>query len=165
MNLYNQLHGENPDADKLLAILNLERSDFPRYRDIWLPADGTKIIVTTRHGGPNRQYFQRVLKAISQYSTYIRDYDDDYDDTYAYIEFSIPSRHRRKALMLAEGSSAPTIKELFEATNAEFAAMTQEEFKNDPRNRPIRKWFDEQIAKGNKVMRFYDDDMPKELQL
>jgi hypothetical protein len=46
MSLYNILFGENPDADKLLNILELD-STYPlppRYRDCWLDKDREQIV-------------------------------------------------------------------------------------------------------------------------
>lgn len=54
MSMYGLLHGENSDADLLLAALGLTRNDVGRYRDAWVSEKG-EIAVYTRNGGGNRQ--------------------------------------------------------------------------------------------------------------
>jgi hypothetical protein len=52
MSMYAMLHGRNPDADLLLAVLGLSRDDVGRFRDAFV-SDG-QIAVYTRNGGGNR---------------------------------------------------------------------------------------------------------------
>jgi hypothetical protein len=71
-----------------------------RYRDIYLDETGEKIILRTRNGGGNRPYYFWVFENLKYHPNYIRDYDDEFDSTYAYIEFSIPARHKKLAKQL-----------------------------------------------------------------
>lgn len=108
MSLYNMLHGENPLADILLAMLGLSRADVGRYRDCYLaePQDGRapEIHVYTRNGGGNRESYGDVFAALAEHSGYLWDRDDDFDCTYATIAFSVPE-HARAGL---EGMATKT---------------------------------------------------------
>ena len=86
--MYNMLFGENELADDLLKMLNLTKEDCGRYRDCYLDEKGEKIIVYTRNGGGNREYYEEVFDKLSSHTNYLCDYDDDFDCTYASIEFS-----------------------------------------------------------------------------
>lgn len=78
------------------ALLNeaKESKYFPtgRFRDIYFNnEDGTpKIVLYTRNGGGNRDSYEYVFNLLESHPLYIRDYDDDFDSTYAYIEFNAP---------------------------------------------------------------------------
>jgi len=116
MSLYNMLFGENPLAPLLLKILEIDQPDGKyrsgRFRDIHLNAEGTKIILLTRNGGSNREdYFP---KNILEHPNYLRDYDDNFDSTYCYIEFSIPARLQAALKKLASGKEPEKLHEKFE---------------------------------------------------
>lgn len=102
MSLYNSLFGENNLAPVLKSVLKLDTENYPtgRYRDIYL--DGDKITLYTRNGGGNREDYQFVFDALSKHPNYIRNYDDDFDCTYAYVEFSIPDQFKEKLLAASE---------------------------------------------------------------
>ena len=111
MSLYNILHGQNPIAAALLEMLDVTPADFNRYRDAHLNKDGTVIIVYTRCGGGNRDdYFPTEL---TRHPSYIKDYDDDYDNTYAYIEFNVPTEYLELCSTLSTGHDPKTVHELF----------------------------------------------------
>lgn len=62
-----------------------------RFRDIYFENNDTpKIILYTRNGGGNREMYEYVFELLSSHPLYITDYDDDFDPTYAYIEFTAP---------------------------------------------------------------------------
>lgn len=64
-----------------------------RFRDIYFQnEEGSepKIILYTRNGGGNRDYYQYIFDLLENHPLYITDYDDDFDSTYAYIEFRAP---------------------------------------------------------------------------
>ena len=90
--MYNMLFGENELADDLLKMLNLTKEDCGRYRDCYLDEKGEKIIVYARNGGGNREYYEEVFDKLSSHTNYLCDYDDDFDCTYASIEFSVPDK-------------------------------------------------------------------------
>ncbi len=89
MALYTQLFGENKDAVAILGFANLNRDMFPRYRDVFLADKGTTIIVYTRIGGSNRIDYKQEIENIRKHNQYITDYDDNFDNTYAYFKFNI----------------------------------------------------------------------------
>lgn len=102
MSLYNALFGVNPLATLLLGMLNLDRGEVGRFRDCFLTKgdDGQpRIVIYTRNGGGNREEYQGVLDTLSKHPCWVRDYDDDFDSTYASIEFRVPEELRS----LAEG--------------------------------------------------------------
>lgn len=106
MSMYNMLFGTNPAADKLLAALGTTKDEVPRFRDAYLDEDG--IVIYTRTGGNNRdayedeatyrEYFGVTDDApIGPFNSdlyrlpgFIRDEDDDFDNTYAYFHYTVP---------------------------------------------------------------------------
>ena len=103
MSLYNILFGENKEASVLLGMLGVNKEYFERYRDIDLIENATKIRVLTRLGGSNRDNFQETWNKIQRHGLYIKDYDDDFDCTYAYIEYAIPKNFKETARKMFEG--------------------------------------------------------------
>lgn len=102
MSLYNMMFGNDPLAAVTLEALQLSTNDIPRFRDAYFDADKNCLVVYTRTGGGNRDYydepnayenegyegpFNRDLQA---HPEYIRDEDDDFDCTYAYFYFNVP---------------------------------------------------------------------------
>lgn len=103
MSLYNNLFGVNKDANEILALVGLTPGYFARFRDVDLINDGKTVRVFTRTGGGNRENYQVVWEEIRKDSNYITDYDDDFDCTYAYIEFRVPADNLEKAKLLYKG--------------------------------------------------------------
>lgn len=103
MSLYNMLFGKNPISKVILALIGRKEEDFPRFRDCYI--NDNIIIVYTRTGGNNRKCWEEEEKEncdcagcvmtniVPTYEGYIRDYDDDFDNTYAYVEFKIPNEN------------------------------------------------------------------------
>lgn len=102
MSLYNMMFGTNPLAGVALEALQLSPDDIPRFRDAYFDAEENHLVIYTRTGGGNREYyggpdgydnadyegpFNEDLEA---HPNYLRDEDDDFDSTYAYFYFSIP---------------------------------------------------------------------------
>ena len=111
MSLYNMLCGHNRLAGMLLNILDIDQGNkwsSGRFRDCYLNKDGTKILLYTRNGGGNREHFDeysdnkegmdcscpacRITHHLPKHPNYIKDYDDDFDCTFATVEFSIPEQ-------------------------------------------------------------------------
>ena len=53
MSLYNAIFGVNPYTGGLLAILGIEASAVPRFRDCYVDGEG-RIVIYARTGGANR---------------------------------------------------------------------------------------------------------------
>lgn len=103
MSLYNMLFGENNETPILLGMLGLNKDFFDRFRDVELIKDGTIIRVFTRLGGGNREGYEQTWNKIQSHELYIKDYDDDFDCTYAYIEFDIPDKYKKTAKKMFKG--------------------------------------------------------------
>lgn len=103
MSLYNKLFGTNEDTPILLGMIGVNKEYFARFRDVFLCNDGKNIRIYTRTGGANRVEHQENWNKIRNNSLYVRDYDDEFDDTYAYIEFNIPDRYKKTALKIYKG--------------------------------------------------------------
>lgn len=113
MSFYSFLHGENTDSMALIGMLKLTKNSFGRYRDVYLNADGTKIIVYTRLGGSNRKDYRQIITDIRRHPNYIRDYDDKFDNTYAYFEFSVPDEYKKTCKSMSTGEEPKTVEEKF----------------------------------------------------
>jgi len=112
--LYNMLFGYNPGCILLAPMLTDQNPEefFPRFRDCYLSDDNESIIVYTRVGGGNRSYameppHERVgygddcdddwsfgEDKLYEMPTFIRTWDDDFDETYGYYEFGVPEEWR-----------------------------------------------------------------------
>ena len=103
MSLYNILFGENKEAPVLLGMLGVNKEYFGRYRDIDLIENATKIRVFTRLGGGNRPDYKDTWNKIRKHDLYIKDYDDDFDCTYAFIEYKIPDKFKETAKKMFKG--------------------------------------------------------------
>ena len=103
MSLYNKLFGINKDMPILLGMLGVNTTYFSRFRDVELINGGTIIRVFTRTGGGNREYYQDNWNNIRENPLYLKDYDDDFDNTYAYIEFDIPKKYKLTAKKMYKG--------------------------------------------------------------
>jgi len=113
MSLYNTLFGENQEAHVLLGMIGLNKEYFQRYRDIELINNATIIRVFTRLGGGNRPDYQTTWDKIRRHELYLGDYDDGFDETYAYIEYKIPEQFKETAKKMFKGEPIP-FKEKFE---------------------------------------------------
>lgn len=135
MSLYNALFGMNNLAPVLLAMLDIDQSNgnwsSGRFRDAYLNSDGTEIEIYTRNGGGNREHWDfsypdntegeecpcpgcKLTYRLPKHPNYIRDYDDDYDVTYAYIVFSVPDEYLELTKQLATGAVEPSVSDKFQ---------------------------------------------------
>ena len=57
MSLYNILFGKCKYSDRLFEILELNKYEIGRFRDISLNEDGAEIVMLTRNGGGNREHY------------------------------------------------------------------------------------------------------------
>lgn len=115
MSLYNALFGMNPLTPILKAMLNLDTEDgydTGRFRDIYIQkpekeGDEPKIVLYTRNGGGNREEYQPTMDRLAEHPNYITDYDDDFDCTYASVEFSVPEKFKAFVADAINAGAAP----------------------------------------------------------
>lgn len=108
MSLYNMINGVNPATFFILPMLGEKHPDnYPRFRDCFV--DNNEIHVYTRVGGGNRNcgFGEEELQ---QHPNYLRDFDDEYDSTYATYVFSIPDEFKNDFDLITSGK----IKEISE---------------------------------------------------
>ena len=101
MSLYNKLFGFNPLSWIILAAIDLRPEDCGRFRDCYVVKDAQgkcRIAVYTRNGGGNRAQY---MPDFSKHPCYVRDADDEFDNTYATIYFRIPRMYQRLLNSLA----------------------------------------------------------------
>lgn len=103
MSFYNALFGENEETPVLLGMLAVNKEYFNRFRDVDLIEGGTKIRVFTRLGGENREGYKETWSKIRKHNLYIKDYDDNFDCTFAYIEYNIPEQFKETAKKMFKG--------------------------------------------------------------
>ena len=92
--LYGMLFEENKEFGVLLGVLGLTKKQIGRYRDIFVTEDKQKIILFTRLGSTAQEEYAENIKFLRNHKNYLRDYPDDFDDTYVYYEFSIPEERK-----------------------------------------------------------------------
>lgn len=115
--LYNMVLGVNEAAGALLAMLGLNPAKVPRFRDCWW--DGTNIVLHTRTGGGNREYYEskescedRTYEGpfntdLRKLPTYVRDEDDSFDCTYANFYYTLPPEYEHlRAKLPVQGKTA-----------------------------------------------------------
>jgi hypothetical protein len=122
--LYNMLFGTNKFADVLLKMLGTERDQVPRFRDCFVSDDGKMVVIHTRTGGGNRDFYEDYATCQKNFPDYvddmeadqsgpwnstlrelpgfIRDEDDDFDPTYANFYYEIPESCREYVTALEE---------------------------------------------------------------
>lgn len=98
MSLYNMMCGNNPLFGLFARILEAEAPlpYVPRFRDAYLVdgAHGPEVVIYTRTGGGNREEFEEENRALAGHPLYLRDWDDDFDSTFAHFAFAVPAKHR-----------------------------------------------------------------------
>jgi len=155
MSLYNLLHGRNPLSAIFLKVLDIDQPEGKwhsgRFRDIYANEDGTKIILYTRNGGGNREHWNDEKEAgpdcdctgctiqyhLPKHPNYLSDEDDDFDCTYAYVNFSVPTEYTELVKALSTGEKPETVHEKFVKTMAEMKKMSKEQVETDPRFKPV----------------------------
>lgn len=111
MSLYNMIFGVNRAAPMLLAVLGLKTNDIPRFRDCFLAGD--RIVIHTRTGGGNRDYYSN--SGLTKNAFYLYDEDDDFDSTYANFYFRFPDEYAEDLKALAAQNETHTPSEKWQA--------------------------------------------------
>lgn len=135
MSLYNAIHGTNPLAGVLLKMLNIGPEDVPRFRDCYF--DGEHIVLYTRTGGGNRDFYENEESCRENHPEYfetenepsgpwnddlrkidgfVRDEDDDYDSTYVNFYFTVPKQFNYLLDKLKSMAQKETQSERWEAS-------------------------------------------------
>ena len=98
MGLHNALFGVNPLANIYLGLLELPLREIPRFRDAYF--DGEHIVIFTRTGGGNREYYDEPNEnnkegpwnsTLRAHPLFLSEQDDDFDSTFAYFLFKLPN--------------------------------------------------------------------------
>lgn len=111
MSLYNMLFGQNDNMHLLLKMLPLHPTQIPRFRDVYW--NGEFIVIHTRTGGGNREFYESEESCRANYPDYfkdpveapkgpwnddlrkapgyVRDEDEEFDCTYANFYFRPPA--------------------------------------------------------------------------
>jgi hypothetical protein len=121
MGLYNIVHGTNPFAPMLLIALGFEKfTDVGRFRDAFVT--NGEIAVYTRNGGGNRRcihnakdkdcgqpdcYACVINHRLPKHPLYLRDKDDNFDNTYATVYFKLPPQYAESLRTLDIGEFDP----------------------------------------------------------
>lgn len=126
------LFGKNPLSPLLLQVLDIDQPggqwQSGRFRDIYTNEDGTRILLYTRNGGGNRDHWNDEAEAgpdcrctgciithhLPQHPQYVCDYNDDFDCTYATVEFRVPEAAAPLVAALATGVTPATVHEKFD---------------------------------------------------
>ena len=134
MSLYNMMFGVNPLAKVLIKMLELKKDDVGRFRDIFYDKKKNLIVLYTRNGGGNREEYQHIFDALeANHPHYVRDYDDEFDSTYAYIEFKVPEQYKEMLDKLSDDSKVETISEKFDRVIKEMQGMDKDQMQKDKR--------------------------------
>ena len=110
MSLYNLVNGVNPATFFILPMLGKHPDEYPRFRDCFIgkatnddvevdafgiPVKKQElskklISIYTRVGGGNREDYENEISELRAMKSYIEDYDDDFDSTFATFVFEVP---------------------------------------------------------------------------
>lgn len=109
--MYEKFCNINPDAGRVLNLIGMDPTfliEECRLRDVYLSKDKTKVVIFTRIGGGNRESYSASIKRLKNFKGYIRDYDDDFDNTYASFEYQIPSNKLVEVVAFLSSSDTTT---------------------------------------------------------
>jgi hypothetical protein len=106
MSLYNALFDVNPSADIVVEAVGATGL-IPRFRDAYFDADKNRLVIFTRTGGGNREYYDSRDRESSEggrqgpfnddlraLPAFLYDEDDEFDCTYASFYFSVPEAYK-----------------------------------------------------------------------
>lgn len=110
MSFYNMLLGMQPTAGVALAMLDVDPSDIPRFRDAYVTIENDSLIIVllTRTGGGNRESYEEGNNYLTTLPGYLYDEDDVFDSTYANFVFEVPEEYRQLTKDLLAENSDPT---------------------------------------------------------
>lgn len=147
--MYEMVCTINQDAGKILDLIGIDPEfllEEARLRDVYLSKDRTAVVIFTRIGGGNRQYYSDAIEKLRKYKGYIRDYDDEIDSTYASFEYRIPAN--KLPIVVAFLSSSDT------TTGGEKLANGIKELEENP----------DKFLKEHPAFKMFMDDFMKRLK-
>jgi hypothetical protein len=87
--LYNMVNGVNACSVVICRLLDINFDKIDRFRDSGVDVDNKVAWIYARTGGNNRESYPN--KELTSNRYYVKDYDDEFDNTYALYEFDISS--------------------------------------------------------------------------
>lgn len=120
MSLYNLMYGVQAETFFILPMLGKHPDEYPRFRDCFMGSmskgepdqfgiptrkHGKEELISiyTRVGGGNREDYKKEIDELRAMLGFIRDYDDDFDSTFATFEFQIPEQFMKDFIKIKEG--------------------------------------------------------------
>lgn len=149
MSMYSRLFGENKDATILLGMAGTTREFFLRYRDVYLNPEADIITVLTRLGGDNRKHYKEIFNQIKSNPNYIRNYDDDFDETYCYFEFKVPDKYKDACKHMAPKEKVLTVGDKFKKETEEAQIPGTPAYK---RSEELLNWIIYNMENGNHMI-------------
>ena len=77
-------------CDELLNWSNFSVQNFPRFREAVVETIQPWVVVRTRTGGGNRDYYEKEIDEMRALPHFHHDEDDDFDRTYMYFWYRVP---------------------------------------------------------------------------
>ena len=139
-------NGSNENAHKLLNLVGLTKENFPRYRDTSLWNNNTEIRVLTRAGGLNREEYQSDIDKLKSNEYYLRDEDDSFDSTYAYIFFKVPDQYLESVKDIK--TDERTMEQKTNDALKDMENMTPEQLENHPIAQMLKQIIDDDAPSG-----------------
>lgn len=106
MSIYNDLFGFYPAADELLAVLGIDRSTIPRYRDCYLWRDSNRIVILTRTGGIYFDKWRERCEALRNTRGFLCAGSQPGNSSYVLFFYQVPAEYKVRALRLLRLYSA-----------------------------------------------------------
>lgn len=123
------VNGVQPATFFILPMLGRHPDRYPRFRDCFVGeqkaddeldqfgipvqkhGDEELISVYTRVGGGNRRYYEKEIIDLQSMPEYVKDVDDDFDNTFATFVFKVPEKFKKDFELIKEGKLMETSKE------------------------------------------------------
>jgi hypothetical protein len=120
------INGVQPATFWLLPMLGKHPDEYPRFRDCFpgLLSNSTEvdqfnipkksvtrdnfISVYMRIGGGNREYYETEIAELQNSPHYLKDYDDDFDNTFATFVFLVPVEFLEDFVKIIQGKLLET---------------------------------------------------------
>jgi hypothetical protein len=126
MSLYNSLHGIQPTAALVLAMLGFtDTREIPRFRDaFFIERDGKfYAAIRTRTGGGNREEYKEANDRLRTVEGYVSDEDDAFDSTFALFIYNLDGKVNEKMIGVVFNEQNPKITDLRAMTDEAIARM------------------------------------------